>query len=84
VFNRVDLKNSVFYDITTFNPAEIQLCFEGIYKILLRGRKTSLARNQQETGAERPGTHSGSCSIYSVALMMEAIFTSESLVNLYI
>jgi hypothetical protein len=69
-------KSSIFWDMTPCSPLELNWCFRGTYRLHLRGKRISQARNQRG-----PRSKHSSCSAYSLTLQTEAIYSSETSVD---
>jgi hypothetical protein len=70
------------WDITPCSPLKVNTCFGARSRLHLQGRRISRARNQRESMWQaEPAFTLVSCSDYSSTLKMEAIYSSETLVD---
>jgi hypothetical protein len=67
--------SSILWDITPCSPLKANRPFGGTYRIHLQGRRISRVRNQRESRSLV------SCSAYSSTLKIDAICSSETLVD---
>jgi hypothetical protein len=51
------MKISIFWDIMSYSPVKLNLCFGGTCLLHLQGRRISLARIQHEAGSRRSHKH---------------------------
>jgi hypothetical protein len=74
------IKNAMFWDITPCSPLKVNWRFGGTYRLHLQGRRISRARNQRESRCLSlpPALTPFSCSAYSSTLKTEAIYSSET------
>jgi hypothetical protein len=72
VFTEVVIKSTVFWNITLCSPLNVNRRFGGKYRLHIQGRRISRARNQRESRWQA----------YSCTLKMEAICSSETLVDI--
>jgi hypothetical protein len=70
------MNSSVFWDITPCSPLKVNRRFGGTCRLHLQGPRINHARNQHEAGSKQV-----SCLTYSSTLKMEAICSSETLVD---
>jgi hypothetical protein len=75
------MKSTIFWDITLCSPLNLNQRFEGIYCLHLHGRRISRARNLSLLCLPLAFTLV-TCSIYSSTLKMEAIYFSETSVDI--
>jgi hypothetical protein len=52
VLTAIDMKSSIFWDVTPCSPVNDNIRFVGTYRLHLRGERLSLARSQHETGSK--------------------------------
>jgi hypothetical protein len=71
VLTAVVMKSYILWDIMTCNPLKVNWRFWGTYRVLLRGRSTSQARNQRDVSSKQS-------TLYSSTLKIEATCSSET------